>query len=91
MLLTVLRRERVNFALRENRRLRPEALDDTANGWPNILRGHQDGRLAFAVNLLEKFANERDKFRGAINACTCSVSIFGLREPAMLSAMPSRR
>jgi hypothetical protein len=44
------------------------------------LRGHQDGRLVFAVNLLEKFANERDKFRGAINARTCSVSIFGLRD-----------
>jgi len=81
----------VNFALREDERLCPEAPDDTANGWPNILRGHQDGRLVFAVNLFEKFANERDKFRGTISARTCSVSIFGLREPAMLSAMPSRR
>jgi hypothetical protein len=56
----------VNFDLREDGRLRPEVLDDTANGWPDILRGHQPRRLAFTVNLIETFANEaRDKFRGA--------------------------
>jgi hypothetical protein len=85
---------RVNFALREDGRLRPEALDHTAKKWPYILRGHQDRRLAFAASLLETFANERDKFRearGAISTRTCSASITGLREPAMLSAMPSRR
>ena len=90
MLLTVLRRARLNFALREDGRLRPEALGDTANEWPDILRGHQDRRLAFAFSLLEKFANERDKIRGACGATsarTCLVSMTGLHEPAM----PSRR
>ncbi len=73
-------------ALREDGR--SEALDDTSNEWPDILRGHQDRRLALAVSLLEAFANERDKFRDAINARVASIT--GLREPVMLSAMFSR-
>jgi hypothetical protein len=75
------------FPLARERASPAEALNDTANGWPNILRGHQDPRLAFAVNLLETFANERDKCRGPISASTCSESVTGLREQAMLSAI----
>lgn len=51
---------RVNFALQEDGRLCPEVLDHTAKKWPDILRGHQNRRLAFAITLLETFANERE-------------------------------
>ena len=51
-------RARMNFALRQDRRLRPESLDDTAHEWPNVRRGYQDRRFALAGNFLEALADQ---------------------------------
>src|SRR4029077_16025553 len=52
----------MNFALRQDRRLRPEALDDTAHEWPNFRRGYQGRRFRLAGGLLEALADQVDKF-----------------------------
>ena len=64
MLATVFSlRARMNFALREHRRLRAEALDDAAHERPDVGGGDQHRGLALARGLLELLAHQSDEFR----------------------------
>src|ERR1700676_2707030 len=48
---------RMEFSLREHRGLRPEALDQRADEWPDCGGGHQHRRLALAGSLLKAVAD----------------------------------
>src|SRR5690242_21643425 len=49
---------RVDLGLREHRRLRPEALDDSAHEWPRACRGHEHGGFTGAGGFLEALAHQ---------------------------------
>jgi hypothetical protein len=54
-------RPRVDFGLRQHRRLRPEAFDDAAHEWTDRGRGDQHRRLAVARGVLETVAHDGDE------------------------------